>query len=289
MITVRLAGGLGNQLFQTMTALLLSKRLGQPVLLLTQALGRYAAVRQPDVLRLIGSDRLLRNVVPSQYRWQSWAALQLRAGRWVPAWGFSDANFPGDLDRPARWALVDGHFQRGWNDFLIDEARCLAQLAPVVETPEAPSFDCVLHIRGSDFLGLPQYAFLATDHYERGVALAWQEGCRRFAIVTDDSAHARRLLTQLQHSHPEANFLLMPSAADALQDFQTLRAAPCRIIGNSTFAWWASALGVRGAITWAPDCFTRDVVRDYFLPGERCLRNPAPAFATVPSRTMMKS
>ncbi len=272
MILVRLAGGLGNQLFQTMAALLIARRQDQPVLLLTEGLQRYAQARRPDVLRLLSSPWLLNSQDTKPLAMLNWAAIQLRAGRWVPYWGFSDTAFPSGLARQRRHSILDGYFQRGWTDAMLDDALGAMRLVPLaapVGNAGHGGFDCVLHVRGGDFLGLEQYAFLDENYYRQGVARALEEGCRRFGLVTDDSAHAQRTADTLARLYAGAEFVVLPPASDPLVDFETLRSARCRIIGNSTFAWWASAMGARDAITWSPDRFTKAQRRDYFLPGER--------------------
>jgi len=59
MIIVRLAGGLGNQLFQVMAAMLLSQRTGQKVKLLTAGLSSYAKVQAPAVLSVVSSNKFV--------------------------------------------------------------------------------------------------------------------------------------------------------------------------------------------------------------------------------------
>ena len=58
MIFLRLAGGLDNQLFQVMAALVCATRTGRDVVPLTAGLKGYAMARQPDVLRLLFASRL---------------------------------------------------------------------------------------------------------------------------------------------------------------------------------------------------------------------------------------
>lgn len=272
MTVLRLAGGLGNQLFQVMAGVLEARRSKRKVLVLTEALSTYAAARRPDVLKLVRSEDVVTTdevQVPATIQWLS---LRARSGRWLPGAALNDRNFPGALGSPAwtgDWRFLDGYFQRGWTQDLLDEAVAAAQLDPAaMADPGNPPCDCVVHIRGGDFLHLSSHAIVDVDYYSRCLALAKAEGCRSFGIVTDDRRHAEQILRALAARHGDLSLFLMPDHGAALPDFGTLRAARARIIGNSTFAWWASACDARQAPTWSPDRFVRDTVRDYALPFE---------------------
>lgn len=52
---------------------------------------------------------------------------------------------------------------------------------------------------------------------------------------------------------------------NALEDFDTLRVATARIIGNSTFACWAAAFCKAPAPAWAPMKLTLGNSRDFYL------------------------
>ncbi len=283
MIVVRLAGGLGNQLFQVMAALLIGERTGLSILLLTDGLAQYAAARKPDVLRLVRSKRILlaENVRVSP--WVRWLSLRARAGRWLPILGLGDEDFPSVVNRGrmhGQWHFLDGYFQRGWTLELLREAQAAAQLDPSAMTdPGNLRCDCVIHIRGGDFLRLPSHAIVDIDYYSRCLSLAESEGYRSFGIVTDDRQHADEFLQTLRMRHPGLAIDLLPDHGSALTDFGTLRHARSRIIGNSTFAWWASACADGHGTTWAPDRFVRGQVRDFVLPCER-LVSTDPGFGT---------
>jgi hypothetical protein len=272
MILLRLAGGLGNQLFQLAASLLLARRQDCHVLALTDALSAYALVRQPDSLRLIEADRLMHTTSQACPDWLRWASVHARAGRWAPWVKFNDAAFPARLGQAGRWMFVDGYFQQGWTETLLSEALSLVRLkCPPATQVSLDRFDCLLHIRGGDFLRLDSYSFLGVAYYSRCVDQARIEGCRQFGVISDDHHYARGMLLELALRHPDSVFDMLPPSADALGDFERLLLARRRIIGNSTFAWWACALGSPAATTWSPDRFTRHLPRDLFLPCERVI------------------
>jgi hypothetical protein len=275
MIVVRLAGGLGNQIFQVMAGLLLGQRIGQRVSVLSAGLTSYPNVRAPEVTRLLSSPNLVVGASVAIAPLARWLSVTARAGRWLPIGGLNDRRFPKAIDEPLRARhinFLDGYFQRGWTAPLLRDA--MAQIC-VADVPGAAAraapYDCLVHIRGGDFLNLTSHGFLDANYYDHCLSLARAQGCQSFGIVTDDPAYAGHVISGLRQRHPALMIELLPSATDVLQDFATLRHARHRIIGNSTFAWWASALDVGAGPTWAPDRFVRAVPRDFFLPHERTI------------------
>ncbi|MDH5670736.1 MAG: alpha-1,2-fucosyltransferase [Myxococcales bacterium] len=187
----------------------------------------------------------------------------------------NDRRFPlgvGASHKHCPFIFVDGYFQTGWTWPLLSEASSTLQ---VVDFPAAPSIaaahDCIVHIRGGDFLGFESHSFIGTEYYSDAVDRAQACGCRTFGIVSDDYGYAEKLADALQDRHSEAKFSLIQDANDALVDFAILRHARNRIIGNSTFAWWAATLDHEAATTWSPDRFVRSKTRDFFLPHERTI------------------
>lgn len=275
MIYVRLAGGLGNQLFQLCAAMLLSHRTGMTVKPLTGALEHYRAKREPDSLRLLQSARLMPDVGKSTTRTAAeWLALGVRIGRWPLPHAINDGNFWRKLqdgrNLPKR-VFVDGYFQNRWDDALVREATSELRLT-VPRMPDSGAVEpCVIHIRGGDFLTTPAYQVVDHGFYVRAVALAKAEGFRRFSILTDDVPYANGIEAKLLLEHPDIETRLVHPRQDALADFQLLMCASARIIGNSTFGWWASAMDTKRAPTWSPDQFRKGVVRDSVLGHERVL------------------
>lgn len=273
MIVLRLAGGLGNQLFQVMAGVLVARRRARKVLVLTDALSSYSAARRPEVLRLIRADAVVTAADVQAPAAVHWLSVRARAGRWLAGSSLNDSNFPRALGLSSwacGWHFLDGYFQRGWTQMLLDEALSAAQLDPTaMADPGNPPCDCVVHIRGGDFLRLPSHAIVDVDYYSRCLDQAKAAGCRSFGIVTDDRPYAEQVLQILASRHRDLSLFLLPDHGAVLSDFGTLRAAPARIIGNSTFAWWASACDVQRAPTWSPDRFVRESLRDFVLPYER--------------------
>jgi hypothetical protein len=267
-VWLRLAGGLGNQLFQLAAALVCARQWGWPVVPVTGGLGTYARPHEATSLRLVRSKRLLAAQPPSKSL--SWLAAHTRVGRWMPWLGVNDRTFPAICHGPRRGrplALMDGYFQRGWTQDLLTQALAMMTVQTAVPVPRLP-YDCIVHVRGTDFLGLQSHGFLQPDYYANAVALAKGAGLRRFGVVTDDPSHGARLAAHIGEAHPDVMLSVLPAASDPLHDFHVIRSAPARIMGNSTFAWWAAALDANAAPTWSCARFVRDQSRDFFLKSE---------------------
>lgn len=272
MIHVRLAGGLGNQLFQLAAAALVESSPKVGMVAHTAALSRYSQTRQPDALRLI--PNVIQNPpgTSSLRRLWAWFVVSARAGRWLPIVGISDRRRSPLLAGvgPRDIAIIDGYFQRGWTDDSL--ATAIRHLAPRPPSDAAQkrlsAGECVVHIRGGDFLLLPAYRVTSVEFYACAMHMAVEAGFDRFAIMTDDPGHAERIREGVLRRVPDISARLMEPAGDALTDFDTLRTASARVIGNSTFAWWATALSMSTAPTWSPTEFLCGEPRDYFLPTE---------------------
>jgi hypothetical protein len=266
-VYLRLAGGLGNQFYQMAALALVSDELGLDPVVVVDGLGRYAAARQPDVFRLL-SPAWSESICGSKLA--SWVVDRARAGRWIPMVGADDRNFWRIIDRPSRsWPLImDGYFQSGWN--LGKFARALNLLQPRLSPVHGgcENCECAVHVRGGDFLKVAHHQVIDHRYYARAIELARADGWARFLVVTDDHAYATTLMNQVCGEFDDLSWRLAPTSSDALIDFEILRAAPARIIGNSTFSWWATALDEAKGRTWAPLKFTLDRDRDFFLPWE---------------------
>lgn len=278
-IYVRLAGGLGNQLFQLAAASLLSRRVKQDIVPLIGGLSRYDTARQSDSLELLtATPRLLTSEASSAIT--RLLAETLRTGRWAPRVGINDHTFWKNVDSPWQRTphVLDGYFQHGWTLEAFNEAVAgFVVSAPSEQSRNVVSHDeCVVHVRGGDFLQLPRFQVADTPYYLKALRLAANAGWSRIAVLTDDPVYANHLTSQLSEHLPELSFRILPTSKSALRDFDILRQARARVIGNSTFAWWASALGAQGVPTWSTMKIAKDEPRDFFLPWEIPVQFDAP-------------
>lgn len=273
MIHLRLSGGLGNQLYQLAAAGLLSARSSRPVTVYLEGLQRYEAPRDPDFIKVLAPNDWLKLHDNSHRGLGRWLSVTARAGRVAPLIGVNDGNFLQAVARaPSTLPLfVDGYFQHGWTAETFAEALSAMPVAAIGASAQSrlePN-ETVIHIRGGDFLKLPRFQVVHAAFYATAVRQALATGRQRFAVITDDPSYAYQVCNEVSRDVPQATFRILGRGANALEDFDTLRCASGRIIGNSTFAWWATAFGDPIAPTWSPPMFTTDDPRDFFLPNER--------------------
>jgi hypothetical protein len=276
MIRVRLAGGLGNQLFQLAAATALSMRSDMRVQILTAGLRDYKTARQPDIIRLVDLDSL--NVEHGlTHSLIGWASVSARAGRFLPILGINDRNFADTLELHRignRPFMLDGYFQHQWRwDQLFPIAMLLRDaMFSRWKTVRKPDADCVVHVRGGDFLRSREHQIVNERYYAEALsALRDRYNVERVLVVTDDSVHANRVLECARTAHPKIEFRLADRASDPLEDFATLVRGPRRVIGNSTFSWWASTLDPQHGTTVSPNRFVRDQLRHAVAPWELTL------------------
>ncbi len=277
MIYLRLSGGLGNQLYQLAATALLSQLRATEVIVSTDALQGYKTPREPDSIKLLSPNPWLRIAKPEESNFNHWLTVKARAGRFLPVLGVNDKTF-WSITNTANIHLplyADGYFQHGWTQESFSKAVGLMNIRPIsVEaTNRLQTEEVAVHIRGGDFLKLPRYQLVHSPFYIEAVRQCLAIGLTRFAIVTDDPEYAESVCREIKGQFAGASFRTLGQRTTALEDFDTLRGATARIIGNSTFAWWAAALGSPVAPTWSPPAFTTDVTRDFFLPHERTV-NP---------------
>lgn len=273
MIYVRLAGGLGNQLFQLIAAILVSKQTGLKVVPIMDALSRYAQQRSADSLRLLSSPLMLSPEVTRPTAALCWLITTGRIGRWLPTIGLNDGNFQDwpDLLRSSHLCVVDGYFQKGWTVTRFEEVmqKCIFPPPSAAARERIKADECLIHIRGGDFLSHISHQVVNADYYVTAVQQAKAIGWSKFVVMTDDLEYAQLLTTIIADRLPDVQFHIMPPSPDPLEDIGTLQLASARIIGNSTFAWWGTALDKRRAITWSPSKFLRDSERDFYLSWEQ--------------------
>lgn len=272
MIYLRLAGGLGNQLYQLAAASLLSHSTAEqiPVIPLTEGLTRYDEPREADSIKLLEPNGwLLGQDVFVSRQWKA-LALEARAGRWMPFIGISDRNFWQAVSRGVgRTCLIDGYFQFGWTPDSFYRALSKMPIKAVLDSVASrASNQVVIHIRGGDFLRIREFNVVDEKYYVKAITQALERGYKSFEVVSDDKQYAEKLCDKICQLLSTIDITLLPPANSALEDFDVIRNASARIIGNSTFAWWAAALGSRESLTWSPNMFTSKKPRDFFLPFE---------------------
>ena len=271
-IYLRLAGGLGNQLFQAAAASLVSTNLSRPIVVSTSGLGAYQVCRKPYLISVIGDTSQLffaDSYIPT---YLNIAINNLRLGRLCPMISINDRN----IDRVIAARIVpplfmDGYFQDFWSWPLFEQALSQLAVPPVSSLDSRIQADEVLvHIRGGDFLLNTNFFVADLAYYTRAVTEAIALNLNSYAILSDDKKYAQFLISKLAECFPSLSFRVI-SEAGVLEDFDLIRGARYKIIGNSTFAWWASALSIKSSHTWSTMLLTRGRPKKFLLPWETAL------------------
>ena len=255
MISVRLCGGLGNQLFQYATARRLAHSLGTELVLDTGWYDRIPSGDTPRVYELerypvygrlpTGRERLI---------FRSYGGRILRRLPLPRPWPrYGERQFAFD---PAVLSLPDGTYLDGY----WQTERYFADIAPLLRAeltprlPPGPKDDAVaeqiwdslavaVHVRRGDYVThQPASAHHGTcslayyrDAVERVTAGL---GPAHFFVFSDDPAWTRE---NLKFPGP-ATFVDHNGAATAFQDLRLMSLCRHHILANSSFSWWGAWL-----------------------------------------------
>lgn len=266
MINVRLSGGLGNQLFQLAAALYLRKY--TPIRLITKALSNYSTPRHPEILKLIDCNKL--NLIPiNKLTHVDNFFSKARIGRFMPIIGINDRNFKDFGKGSCRYAWLDGYFQDAWSTRDLESIYQIIQEALIIQNCDFERVaDLAIHIRGGDFLNHNQLDIVDAEWYVSSIKrLNNLERINSALVLTDDFEYAKRSIEVFQRAFPQIDFKITRNH-NLIEDFNLLRCARLKIIGNSTFALCACLLSPLTGKIVAPEWLGVGRPRYWLLPGE---------------------
>lgn len=244
-LVVDLHGGLGNLLFQYAAGWTVARELDRPLLFSERSEGRLATLRSflgVDLPAAPWMDDLLAGGRPRDsppvLRYLAWLLRRLRP------WTTLVDNFSPrpPVDELRRVRRLSGHHQHpSYFDPALDHV--LERLAVTLGADRGDG-DGVLavHLRRGDYLPLGwdlplAYYRAALDHV----------GATTRAVVVADDDLARRGFES--HLRDEGRDVVGRGDGDpppsAREDFRRLASAQHLVLANSTFSWWAGALGDR--------------------------------------------
>jgi hypothetical protein len=263
MIVVRLSDGLGNQLFQFAASETLRARSGAAIGFLTDAFyERRANPNRPLLLPALIDCR--DQLLPENSFRASWTSLLHRlltppdnAVRHIP--GLCHLTRRAGYHPAFEWIndhmLVSGYFQA---------RRCVADVLPAIRTKVHAGFGrridaararlravhgdgriLALHLRLGDYqrIGDGREAIVPVERIRNALGQVDRE--TTILLFTDTP----KVLSSLDLGR----LIELYSGRDALDDFAGMIACDDFIIANSTFSWWAAALGTTpDKIVWAP-------------------------------------
>jgi len=253
-ITVKLVGGLGNQLFQYAAARGAAARLECPVFVDVAGLARVGPNDTPREFALgwlLDAKQIIDSGTEHGVRRWS-AALRRRMPSLSMGRTFQQQGFAYD-DRFAqlqRGAILSGYFQ-SWRYFANVQDELRAQIlssAPVspwfTETSErlrALGPWTAVHVRRGDYLQARNSAYhglLGHAYYQRALAAVQTSG-QPVVLFSDEPQAASELLG------PVADHVIVidaPSGVHEAESIALMSTAPAIVTANSSFSWWGAWL-----------------------------------------------
>lgn len=269
MIYLRLAGGLGNQLFQLGAAIKLSKVNGAEIRISTLGLSAYSEIRTVGLFQIIevASHPCKIDLSSNSI---SLIADKIRIGRWIPIVGISDRNIiSSSKGYIPNTLFLDGYFQDFWKkeEFLelIDGLKPLLKREKLKDV-RIDQNDLLVHFRGGDFINHPDLSVVDFEWFKRSVrhALNKNEYVSHIKILSEDESSAFKLKDYLEGKICRPISVI--HSETICSDFNLISSASLKIISNSTFAFWGHALG--DGIAYSPPLVRKGVSRKWALKNE---------------------
>ena len=264
MIICRLAGGLGNQIFQLGTGLLLAHKSGiKRIMLDDSALKNYDIQRENELLGFFDLTKLkieinFCNSTFTKLRLPKLLPLKARKYPFV-----NDKNFQFILKNPNKqFLLIDGYFQECLTQQDFDtEIQILKDM--FIQRSLEKQDGCVIHIRGGDFVKLGWNSVTSKEYYKNAIEkMKDNYNQNDFYIVTDDKDYSETILKDLNIKY---KFI----GNSMYEDFNLIGSFKYRVLSSSTFSLWASALGNNdNSIVIAPKEWIPNHERKIYLPNE---------------------
>ncbi|PCJ15897.1 MAG: alpha-1,2-fucosyltransferase [Candidatus Cloacimonadota bacterium] len=264
MIVSRIFGGLGNQIFQVGAALLLAKKKGcTQIIFDVSSLGSYETKRKNELLSFFNFDSLNIEVsftgcFVTRLRIPKILAIK---HQYYPFVG--DSNFEFVIENSkSKFFFLDGYFQASLIQKHFDEEIELLNMVYIQRNLKRYN-DCIIHIRGGDFVKLGWDVVNDKSYYESAInRIKSVNSDVKFLVVTDDRAYAEKLLNGI-------DIVYQFIGKNMIDDFNLIGGYQYQILSSSTFALWASCLGQKAdGLVFAPKYWLPDLRRQIKLPNE---------------------
>jgi hypothetical protein len=268
MISLRLKGGLGNQLFQLAAALHVSKDTN--IRLLTRSLKMYKRTFDADIGRLLDLNQMRVSLVDKGTLLDN-LTIYGRAGIFLPYFGVNDRNIKYVSARSKKFSILEGYFQEFWTPETLFPIADIFKKNIKVSDSTYPLKDklVMMHIRGLDFLNDRNLSIIDIDWIARAIDVCIRENdVENILIVTDDIYFAEKI-SQNVRLGKKFKSVEFHCSTDPLEDFYLLMKADIRIIGNSTFAQWAMLLDRHESVTYSSEYVSVNKKKCWSLQNEK--------------------
>jgi hypothetical protein len=220
MISVQLAGYLGNQLWQYVVCRTVAEKLGYEYHIPRNFIG--SDIFECD---LGVSDKIVNTVFPTENAWQS------------------DQKYDENIFNVPDYTELQGHFQTE-KYILHNKEEVLRWFKFKADHSDSQKFleedTCVIHFRGGDYKNISKW-ILPTDYYTHAQNYVKSINPNvKFIVVTDDAHEAR------------GRFGCPVYSSELASDFYMLCHAKYLIMSNSSFSWWGAYLNKISNLFIAP-------------------------------------
>lgn len=266
MILTRIYGGLGNQIFQFSASLMLAEKAGIDELKIdANADGNYSEKRDFLLFSLFDENKFqikIELVKSKLIRLRIPKVLSLR----LPKYPFvGDSNFEYILKNPNnKINILDGYFQ---DNILQTNFENISKTLKNYLHKSYLNIDqidnCIIHIRGGDFVKLGWNSVSPREYYINAIEKFKERGITDYIVITDDVKYATEIM-----NNATVNYSFHSSTQ--MDDFKKIMQGKYRILSSSTFAFWASTLGINppNGLVIAPKLWTPTRIRKIKLPNE---------------------
>ena len=268
-----MVGGLGNQLFQTAACL------------------KYRNQREKVIISFLGDIHIPKrmNCLDSIFIRPKWlyfdnshnlnyatkfiakTSAYLRFGSYLPYISINDRNFSlRDYHSSTNNILfLDGYFNQKWTYCTLKKAFSQLKLRQIELNKKYIPIcrnDVIIHLRGGDFLKIPNLNICKLDYYKKSINYALSKGYVSFKIISEDKKYGKEILKELKNSFSDLKISMLKTES-IKNDFNIIRSSKLAILSNSTFSWWASFLSITKREFIVPEFFSTKEKR-IILPNE---------------------
>ena len=248
MLFSRIVGGLGNQLFQIAACL------------------KYRNRREKVIISFLGDIHVPKRINCLDYifvrpNWLCFdnshnlnlttqiiakTSASIRLGSYIPFISINDRNFSLRNNRSSikKILFLDGYFNQNWTYNSLKNAFMQLKLKPIELNKECLQVcknDVVIHLRGGDFLKIPNLNICNFEYYKKSISYAISKGYYSFKLISEDQIYGKEILEEIKKCFVGLRIQLLDSYS-IKNDFNLIRSSKLAILSNSTFSWWASFL-----------------------------------------------
>lgn len=228
MIFIHLHSGMGNQMFQYAFGKILEKEKKYPVYFICRKY-EFMLTGFDDIQFIDSSSRILSFIERFIFRFK------------FRYFQFHSCLEEVNLDSISNFTVVSGYFQ---SSKLFEENRNFVKGLFKISTFKLfKSHDCVIHIRGGDYLTtvfkeINTHAVIPEVWFKEQLRFLKNEYLPNYIhVVGDDASYLRDCCSHLE-------FEVMQVIQSPMEDFVKLMTSRYLIISNSSFAWWAAFLNI---------------------------------------------